>query len=162
MLLRQLAPETSPETRLRDSVQLLDERLYILPLWPQGFGMAATRIGGKAIDAGDDLLHSSALQVRDELVKLPDVLFGDKEVAAAFHPHLAGELDRAQALAVRPRTHHSPIMDLVSAVEGEPERGSVQFAQGFEDLAPVWPGRQRNPGRRRRLKIVMPNLFEES
>src|SRR6266566_1933740 len=162
MHLGQLAPETPPKARLRDSIQFLDERLDIAPFWSQGFGVAATRIGCKAIDAGDDLLHTGMLQVRDQLVKLVDILFGDKQVAAGLHVHLAGKLDCAQALPVSSLAHHSAVVDLVCAVEGKPERGGVQLAQGFEDLTPVWPGRQRNSGGRKRLKIIMPDLIEES
>ena len=68
-------------------------------------------------------IDAGVLQVRDELVKLPDVLFGEKEVAASLHPSLEGQLDRTQALAVRALVQHGPVMDFASTVEGKPERG---------------------------------------
>src|SRR6266567_3109803 len=136
--------------------------ILIAPLRSQGFSVATTRIRGKAINLRDDLLHTSVLQVRDELIKLPDVLFGDKQVAAGFHSDLSGQLDRTQALSVRTLAHHGPIMNLVSPVESKPEGGGIQFAQGFENFAPVWPGRQGNPGGRKWLKIVMPDISEEA
>src|SRR5260221_11929047 len=144
-----------PEAGLRDRIQLLDQRLYITPFWPQRLSVAATRIGGKAINAGDDFLHTGVLQIRDELVKLMDILFGEKEVAPGLHSlHLAGEFDRTQALVVGSLVHHSPIMDLFSTKKRKPEHNRVKFAQGFQNLAPVQSGRYRKPGRRKRLKIV--------
>ena len=93
--------------------------------------MAATSIGGKAIETGDDLLYANLLQVRDELVKLVDVLFGNKEVAARPHLSLAGKLDRAQALAVRAFAKHGPVVNLTGTVEGKPQRGRSQGEQGL-------------------------------
>ncbi len=52
VLLWQLAPERSPIARFWNGIQLLDEWLDIPPLRSQGFGTAATRIGGKVIDPG--------------------------------------------------------------------------------------------------------------
>jgi hypothetical protein len=67
--------------------------LDILPFWSQGFGVAATRVGGKIVDLRNDLMYPRLLQIRDELIKLPDVLFGEKQIAAGLHPHLAYQLD---------------------------------------------------------------------
>src|SRR2546426_10975556 len=112
VLLRQFVPEAPPERCLRYGVQLLDQRLDVLPFRSQGFAMAATRIGQKTIEAGDDLLYADLLQIRNELVKLLGVLFGDREVAARPHLRLAGKLDRTQALAVRALAQHGLVVDL--------------------------------------------------
>src|SRR3989454_7359329 len=101
VLLRQFVPEAPPERCLRYGVQLLDQRLDVLPFRSQGFAMAATRIGQKTIEAGDDLLYADLLQIRNGLVKLLGVFFGKKGVAAPLLLRLAGKLDGPQALPER-------------------------------------------------------------
>ena len=77
MLVWQFVPEAPPERRLWDGVKLLDERLHILPFRSQRLAIAATCIRQKTIEARDDLLYADLLQIRDELVKLLGVLFGN-------------------------------------------------------------------------------------
>src|SRR6516164_4191975 len=118
--MRQFVPERSPELCLRYGVQLSDQRLHILPFWPQRLAIATTRIWCKVIETGNDLLYAGLLQVCDKLVKLMYVLFGNKKVASCSHLRLASKLDSMQALAVRAFAQHSMVVDLVCTMESKP------------------------------------------
>ncbi len=93
MHLGQLVPEASPEARLWDRIQLRDEWLDIPPCWSQGFAVAATRIRGKVIDLGDDLLIPLQ-QIVDRVA--------DGNNSRSKNPASAGTVD--QTLILR-RTH---------------------------------------------------------
>src|SRR6266508_5556078 len=113
-------PEAAPECCLRDRIDLLDQRFGILPFGAQSFAIAATCIRQKAVNFWSDLLDTSALQVEDQLVKLVDILFGQKEIAADLHSCLARELYRVQALSVCTLTQYRSIMDFIRSMESKP------------------------------------------
>ena len=97
-----------------------------LPFRTQRLAIAAKCIRQKAVNFRSDLLDTRALQIQDHLVKLVDILFGQKEITASLHPCLAGELYSVQALAICPLAQGSPVMDFICPMESKPQRGCSQ------------------------------------
>ncbi len=137
MLVRQFIPEAPPQNGLWDTLQLRNEWLHLRPSRSQRLAAAATGVGQKTIEAGDNLLNAGLLQIGDQLVKLGDILVGHKQIAACSHLRLPRPFNRAQALAVRSIAQHCPVVDRIGPVEGKPEGGRSQVVQRLQKLAPV-------------------------
>jgi hypothetical protein len=145
----------------RQRIEPSEDRLHLLPRWSQPFGQTATRVGGKAIDAWSDALHAFLQQVRHELIELGHILGGEKQVAACMHLRLARQCNSAQALLVRTFPLHHAVVDLASAMEGEPEHRHAIRAQGSKNLTPIGTGRERHPGGRQWIKGYLPEVLEQ-